>query len=79
MYIAQCSTTVDSAVDCDSYNQPGVLFVSCQVDASQGSEEMVEHLSEKVLQQEEQLQQLEEEKNDLASFSNSVLAIACAV
>jgi len=37
------------------------------VDASQGSEEMVEHLSEKVLLQEEQIQQLEEEKNDLAS------------
>ena len=38
-----------------------------QVDASQGAEEMLERLTEKVLQQEEQLQQLEEEKNDLAS------------
>jgi len=48
----------------------------CQVDASQGSEEMVEHLSEKVLQQEEQIQQLEEEKNDLAS--SLCLCTCCA-
>ena len=38
-----------------------------QVDASQGAEEMLEHLTDKVLHQEEQIQQLEEEKNDLAS------------
>jgi len=37
------------------------------VDASQGAEEMLEHLTEKVLHQEEQISQLEEEKNDLAS------------
>jgi hypothetical protein len=35
------------------------------VDASQGAEEMVEQLTEKTLQQEEKLQQLEEEKADL--------------
>ena len=44
------------------------------MDASQGSEEMVEHLSEKVLHQEEQIQQLEEEKNDLASNMSFVSA-----
>jgi len=38
------------------------------VDASQGAEEMLEHLTKKVLDQEEQIQQLEDEKNDLASF-----------
>jgi len=37
----------------------------CQVDASQGVEEMLEHLTDKVLHQEEQIQQLDEEKNDL--------------
>ena len=36
-----------------------------QVDAAQGAEEMVEQLTEKTLQQEEQLQSLMEEKNDL--------------
>jgi len=54
-----------------------VIFIylnGCQVDASQGSEEMVEHLSEKVLYQEEQIQQLEEEKNDLASTMSFVSA-----
>jgi len=38
------------------------------VDASQGAEEMLERLTDKVLQQEEQIQQLDEEKNDLASY-----------
>ena len=43
-------------------------FLCPQVDASQGAEEMVEHLTEKTLQQEEKLQQLEEEKADLVFF-----------
>lgn len=37
------------------------------MDASQGAEEMLEHLTDKVLHQEEQIQQLDEEKNDLVS------------
>jgi len=49
------------------------------VDASQGSEEMVVHLSDKVLHQEELIQQLEEEKNDLASSMNSLSAAVHAV
>ena len=40
-----------------------------QVDASQGAEEMVEQLTEKTLQQEEKLQQLEEEKSDLVTLT----------
>ena len=35
------------------------------MDAAQGAEEMVEHLTEKTLQQEDQIQTLEEEKADL--------------
>lgn len=45
------------------------------MDASQGAEEMLEHLTEKVLYQEEQIQKLEEEKNDLASYITSVSAM----
>lgn len=37
------------------------------MDAAQGAEEMVEHLTEKSLQQEERIQELEEEKADLVS------------
>jgi len=44
--------------------------MSFQVDASQGAEEMVEQLTEKTLQQEERLQQLEEEKSDLVIFTD---------
>lgn len=46
-----------------------------QVDASQGAEEMVEQLTEKTLQQEEKLQQLEEEKADLVMQIPAVLSV----
>ena len=44
-----------------------VCMCVCKVDASQGAEEMLEQLTDKVLHQEEQIQQLDEEKNDLVS------------
>jgi dynactin 1 len=48
--------------------QAEIIELKEQVDAAQGAEEMVEHLTEKTLQQEERLQQLEEEKNDLEAL-----------
>ena len=42
-------------------------IVRHQVDAAQGAEEMVEQLTDKTLQQEENLQQLVDEKADLVS------------
>jgi len=53
----------------------GRMFVRLEVDASQGAEEMLEHLTDKVLHQEEQIQQLEEEKNDLVSDARQYLSI----
>ena len=45
--------------------QEQVIELTEQVDAAQGAEEMVEHLTEKTLQQEERITELEEEKSDL--------------
>jgi len=45
------------------------------VDASQGVEQMLEQLTDKVLHQEEQIQQLEEEKNDLVSHHHPSLSL----
>lgn len=39
-----------------------------QVDAAQGAEDMVEHLTEKTLEQEEKITELEEEKGDLVKL-----------
>ena len=48
---------------------PLTWFYPFQVDAAQGAEEMVEHLTEKTLRQEERLTQLEDEKADLVGIN----------
>ncbi|ELT87630.1 hypothetical protein CAPTEDRAFT_161353 [Capitella teleta] len=48
--------------------QEELIELKEHVDAAQGAEEMVEHLTEKSLQQEERLQELEEEKADLEAL-----------
>ena len=51
----------------ERYFEVSVCHDCHQVDAAQGAAEMVEQLTEKMLEEEEHLQQLEEEKSDLVS------------
>ena len=63
-----------NSIKCEVQDFWGSLFVfhkGCciwwQVDAALGAEEMVEHLTEKNLQLEEQMNELSDEKGDLVS------------
>ena len=53
------------------YRGLGVFRTHHQVDAAQGAAEMVEQLTEKTLEVEETIQQLQEEKADLVRFLRS--------